>query len=73
MLGKISMLDQRVQIQSFSLLWCCLILISNILLRSIEMLGIVALVKVNDERGMDRVLGIVGIQLVGINNHDVGL
>lgn len=35
-------------------------------------LGIVALVEVHNEREMDRVLGIDGIQLIGINNRDLG-
>jgi hypothetical protein len=30
------------------------------------------LLKVHDEREMDRVLGIDGIQLIGINNRDLG-
>jgi len=28
--------------------------------------------KVHDEREMDRVLGIEGVELVGINNRDLG-
>lgn len=29
-------------------------------------------VKVHDEREMDRVLGIEGVELIGINNRDLG-
>ena len=30
------------------------------------------LLKVHDEREMDRVLGIDGVQLIGINNRNLG-
>ncbi|KAL5974354.1 hypothetical protein ACLOJK_031018 [Asimina triloba] len=36
-----------------------------------KMLGLVALVEVHNEWEMDRVLGIHGIQLIGINNRDL--
>ncbi|XP_028794332.1 indole-3-glycerol phosphate synthase, chloroplastic-like isoform X3 [Neltuma alba] len=37
-----------------------------------KMLGLTALVEVHDENEFDRVLGIEGIQLIGINNRNLG-
>ncbi|KAH7844771.1 hypothetical protein Vadar_031477 [Vaccinium darrowii] len=36
-----------------------------------KMLGMAALIEVHNERELDRVLGIEGVQLVGINNRDL--
>ncbi|XP_058211232.1 indole-3-glycerol phosphate synthase, chloroplastic-like [Rhododendron vialii] len=37
-----------------------------------KMLGMAALIEVHNEGEMDRVLGIDGVQLIGINNRDLG-
>ncbi|KAK4744285.1 hypothetical protein SAY87_010597 [Trapa incisa] len=36
-----------------------------------KMLGLAALIEVHDEREMDRVLGIDGVELIGINNRNL--
>ncbi|KAK4800928.1 hypothetical protein SAY86_021415 [Trapa natans] len=36
-----------------------------------KMLGLAALIEVHDEREMDRVLGIEGVELIGINNRSL--
>ncbi|KAL0906638.1 hypothetical protein M5K25_025150 [Dendrobium thyrsiflorum] len=40
--------------------------------RICQKLGMAALVEVHNEREIDRVLGITGIELIGINNRDLG-
>ncbi|CAM8888074.1 unnamed protein product [Rhodiola kirilowii] len=37
-----------------------------------KMLGLAAIIEVHDEREMDRVLGIEGVEIIGINNRNLG-
>nr|XP_020149022.1 indole-3-glycerol phosphate synthase, chloroplastic isoform X2 [Aegilops tauschii subsp. strangulata] len=43
------------------------------MLKICKILGMAALVEVHDEREIDRVIGIDGIQLIGINNRNLGV